>query len=111
MTLNFETAGSESSQTESLDLVISHPSLGTPCLNHKVWGRDETGDHTTTVYIDNRPEELLQLIDGLLYDRRVCYYHEWLAGDVVVSDNVNMLHGPDRCTLDSPGEVWRIYTN
>ncbi len=37
--------------------------------------------------------EIFTALAEKLYDERFCYQHEWLQGDIVIADNLTLLHG------------------
>lgn len=61
--------------------------------------------------MENGDDELLGVLTSLLYDRRVCHYHSWVDGDLIVSDNVNMLHTRSGFQSGAPRELWRIHVD
>jgi alpha-ketoglutarate-dependent taurine dioxygenase len=98
----------------NLQLVIRHPTLKTPCLRyHEPWPATRTKFDPTDVSINGTDEEkavqLTDWINTLLYDRRVCYYHEWVEGDLLLSDNISMMHTRTGFTAGAPRELWRIH--
>ncbi|EKD13238.1 uncharacterized protein L3040_003039 [Drepanopeziza brunnea f. sp. 'multigermtubi'] len=111
LTWSVETPAFNHTRLSELDLVVPHPTLQTPCLRyHEPWGRDKTRFDPTAVHIaDGAHDHLLPVIDALLYDRRVCYSHEWREGDLIVSDNINMLHTRSGFEAGEPRELWRIH--
>jgi alpha-ketoglutarate-dependent taurine dioxygenase len=52
---------------------------------------------------------LCAAIDEVLYDRRVAYYHAWDKGDLLISDNVLMMHTRSDFTAGTDRELWRIH--
>lgn len=96
----------------NLDLVVPHPATKTPCLRyHEPWLQDKTKFDPSIVHIENGSDELPPVLDGLLYDRRVCYYHSWKEGDLLVSDNISMLHTRSAFVPGAPRELWRIHVD
>ncbi|KAH6671279.1 Pyoverdine/dityrosine biosynthesis protein-domain-containing protein [Halenospora varia] len=105
-----QTTAFNATKLSNLDLVVSHPTLGTPCLRyHEPWGRDKTQFDPTIVEIENGPEELLNVIDELLYDSRICYRHSWRKGDWLVNDNVAMMHTRSGFVSGCTRELWRLH--
>lgn len=98
---------------KDLDLVVPHPTTSAPCLRyHEPWLQDKTAFDPTIVHIENGGDvgdELLGVLDDLLYDRRVCYYHAWQQGDLIVSDNISMMHTRTGFKPGFPRELWRIH--
>ncbi|RDW91637.1 hypothetical protein BP5796_02802 [Coleophoma crateriformis] len=113
LTWTVKTAAFNNSTIYRLNLVEPHPTHLTPCLRyHEPWPSTKTRFDATHVTIDGfSPEESKKLTDtlnSLLYDRRVCYYHEWVEGDLILSDNVSTLHTRTGFTPGAPRELWRI---
>lgn len=48
-------------------------------------------------------------IDSVLYDRRVALYYAWEKGDILVSDNILMMHTRSDFTAGIDRELWRIH--
>lgn len=109
------TSAFDNATLSGLDLVVPHPTLGTPCLRyHEPWPATRTRFDPSHVSIDGMGaagEELISCIDKTLYDRRVCYYHAWEEGDLILSDNISMMHTRTRFTPGAPRELWRIHIN
>lgn len=114
LTWTVSTTAFKNSTISKLQLVVPHPKLGTPCIRyHEPWPATRTKFDPTDVSIEGLDAEgsikLTNCINFLLYDRRVCYYHEWIKGDLVLSDNINMMHTRTGFTPGSPRELWRIH--
>jgi len=93
-----------------LPLVVRHPTHNTPCLRwHEPWDSTKTKFSTCLVTIENDTQEIVQLIDQMVYDRRVCMRFSWEQGDILVSDNTAMLHTRTAFDGDSDRELWRIH--
>ncbi|CAL3970609.1 unnamed protein product [Diplocarpon coronariae] len=112
LTWSCRTTAFDATVLAKLDLVIPHPSHGTPCLRyHEPWGHDKTRFDPTIVEIENGSPEILAVLDELLYDRRICYYHSWQEGDWLVSDNVATMHTRSAFVSGSSRELWRLHIN
>jgi alpha-ketoglutarate-dependent taurine dioxygenase len=112
LTWSVKTSGFNSTTMEGLQLVVPHPSLSTPCLRyHEPWLQNKTRFDPTIVKIENGPSEVLDVIDGLLYDTRVCYYHSWEQEDFLVNDNVSMMHTRSGFESGNERELWRIHVD
>lgn len=112
LTWSVKTAGFNSTTMEGLQLVVLHPTLSKPCLRyHEPWGQNKTKFDPTVVKIENGPSEVLDIIDGLLYDRRVCYHHSWEQEDFLVNDNVSMMHTRSGFDSGNERELWRIHVD
>ncbi|KAI8633964.1 Clavaminate synthase-like protein [Xylariaceae sp. FL1651] len=96
---------------EDIPLVVRHPTRDTPCLRwHEPWPKWRSPFHHATIKIDNGSQNIIPLVDSLLYDYRVCLRFSWEEGDVLVSDNVAMLHTRSSFNAARPRELWRIHT-
>lgn len=92
----------------SLPLVIRHKETGEPCVRwHQPWTDTKFSKYWVT--LENEDEALIEVIDRLTYDYRVCVRFEWEAGDLLVSDNTAMLHTRSAFTENTPREMWRIH--
>lgn len=114
MTWSVSTPSFDECQMKGLPLVVRHPSTGKPCLRyHEPWPQSKTRFEPTLVTMDGQSEEgsgaICDVLDSLLHDRRVVYYHAWEKGDLVVSDNTLMMHTRSSFTSDSERELWRIH--
>lgn len=99
---------------KGLPLVVRHPTTGKPCLRyHEPWPQSRTRFDATSVTIDGKTDEdskmICDAIDEVLYDRRVARYHTWDKGDMLVSDNILMMHTRSAFVADSDREIWRIH--
>lgn len=98
----------------AMPLVISHPTTGRPCLRyHEPWPASKTRLHSTAVTIDERKPaqsvKICEAIDKVLHDRRVAYYHAWHKGDMIISDNILMMHTRSDFKHGGDRELWRIH--
>lgn len=95
---------------KDIPLVVRHPVHNTPSMRwHQPWDATKTKFSTCEVTIQNDDQALVEVVDQLLYDRRVCLRFTWEQGDILVSDNVAMLHTRTAFTGDSDRELWRIH--
>ncbi|KXT13495.1 hypothetical protein AC579_8633 [Pseudocercospora musae] len=113
LTWNVSTSSFDATVLRNLPLVIDHPVTGKPCLRfHEPWPQEKTAFQPTNVEIENVSEEenreVLETLTELLHDRRVCYYHAWEKGDLLVSDNVLAHHTRSDFTAGCERELWRI---
>ncbi|ORY58077.1 uncharacterized protein BCR38DRAFT_489563 [Pseudomassariella vexata] len=109
-----ETKSFDGAKLNGLPLVIPHPTIGTPCLRyHEPWPQFKTAFESILVEIEGISREsgaiICATLDSLLYDRRVCYWHSWEKGDVLVSDNIASLHTRSSFTAGADRELWRIH--
>lgn len=118
LTWRVSTSSFNATELQGLPLVVDHPSTGRPCLRyHEPWPQHKTQFDATQVTIENVDAEELDLdsaaicavIDSLLHDRRVAYYHAWEKGDLLVSDNILALHTRSDFTAGCDRELWRIH--
>lgn len=95
-----------------LPLIITHPTTQLPCLAyHEPWPQEKTRFQPTNVTMDNGDQALCDTLDSLLHDRRVCYWHSWEMGDMLVSDNFNILHTRSDFVSGADRELWRIHVD
>ncbi|KAL6699452.1 Pyoverdine/dityrosine biosynthesis domain-containing protein [Trichoderma pleuroticola] len=114
MTWTVSTASFDATVLKGLPMIVSHPTTGKPCLRyHEPWPQSKTQFEPTNVTIDGLKAAdsaaICEAIDSVLHDRRVAYYHVWDKGDVVVSDNVLMMHTRSDFNSGSDRELWRIH--
>jgi alpha-ketoglutarate-dependent taurine dioxygenase len=94
----------------NLPLVVPHPSNGMPCVRwHEPWPVWKTKFAHCIISIENASQDIIPLVDSLLYDRRVCLYFTWEKGDILVNDNFAMLHTRTAFEGESDRELWRIH--
>ncbi|KAI6752578.1 hypothetical protein HG530_013947 [Fusarium avenaceum] len=97
---------------DGLDLIVPHPTKGSPCVRwHQPWPMSETNYGWAEISIDNGSQSLVNLVDSLLFDRRVCLFFAWQKGDILVSDNFAMLHTRTPFESKSSREIWRIHVD
>ncbi|CAG8107369.1 unnamed protein product [Penicillium olsonii] len=95
---------------KNLPLVVRHPVSGLPCLRwHQPWDATKTKFSTCDVTIENEDNGLVELIDRMTYDYRICLRFGWERGDLLVSDNTAMLHTRTGYVSDCERELWRIH--
>lgn len=116
LTWGVSTSSFDATKLRGLPLIVDHPTTGKPCLRyHEPWPQSKTVFDPTYVTIEdeNGPIEnndaLCAAIDSLLHDRRVAYWHSWEKGDLVVSDNILMMHTRSDFTAGCDRELWRIH--
>ncbi|PHH89531.1 hypothetical protein CDD83_5838 [Cordyceps sp. RAO-2017] len=108
------TTSFDQTKMHGIPLVQPHPTTGKPCLRyHEPWPQSKTRFDATSVEIDGHDEAesaaICDVIDSVLHDRRVAYYHVWDKGDILVSDNILMMHTRSDFTAGSDRELWRIH--
>ncbi|KAJ5626626.1 hypothetical protein N7528_004053 [Penicillium herquei] len=95
---------------ENLPLTVTHPVSGLPCVRwHQPWDSTKTKFSTCAVRVENEDPSLVDVIDRVTYDHRVCLRFEWEKGDLLISDNTAMLHTRTGYISDCDRELWRIH--
>ncbi|KAJ6788941.1 hypothetical protein PWT90_05193 [Aphanocladium album] len=113
-TWSVSTSSFDQTAMKGIPLVIPHPETGKPCLRyHEPWPQTKTKFDATNVTIEGLSEaenaQLCDAIDQTLHDRRVAYYHAWEKGDMVISDNILMMHTRSDFQAGCDRELWRIH--
>ncbi|KAJ1323854.1 L-tyrosine/L-tryptophan isonitrile synthase family protein [Microdochium nivale] len=118
-TWSVSTSAFENTVMSGLPLVVDHPTTGQPCLRfHEPWPQEKTAFDATEITIDaeheihttaNDSAFICDTLTSLMHDRRVAYYHSWHKGDLVISDNVLMMHTRSDFTGGCDRELWRIH--
>ncbi|MPY24082.1 TauD/TfdA family dioxygenase [Shewanella psychropiezotolerans] len=104
------------SRTTSL-IITQHP-----YLNHAVIRYNEPHLEEKGVFInpsnmafsgitETESQEFHASLRASLYDPRCFYAHEWQTGDLVISDNFNLLHGREAFTSNTPRHLRRVHIN
>ncbi|RYP80153.1 hypothetical protein DL770_006348 [Monosporascus sp. CRB-9-2] len=115
LTWKVSTSSFNATELTGLRLVVDHPSTGRPCLRyHEPWPQHKTRFEETNVTIENADGDLdsaaiCDVLDSLLHDRRIAYYHAWEKGDLLVSDNILAMHTRSDFTAGCDRELWRIH--
>ncbi|KAE9964126.1 hypothetical protein BLS_008631 [Venturia inaequalis] len=117
---DLSSSGYWSSTITDLQLVIPHPVTQAPCLRwNENWNEEKTKFSMMRSCI--QPMEkgggggdmgfgiLERAIEKTLYDRRVTVRFEWEKGDLLVNDNVAMLHTRTGYEGGCAREIWRIH--
>ncbi|KAL8937796.1 MAG: hypothetical protein Q9211_003504 [Gyalolechia sp. 1 TL-2023] len=95
-----------------LPLVVRHPETNAPCLRwHESWSVSKDGSSTCEITMQNDSQDIVQLVNQMVYDRRVCLRFSWEQGDMLLSDNTAMLHTKSAFTGGSDREIWRIHVD
>ncbi|KAK5654063.1 hypothetical protein OQA88_7743 [Cercophora sp. LCS_1] len=110
-TWSVSTPSFDATNLEGLPLVTEHPVTGKSCIRyHEKWPQSKTEFDPVDVAIDGDDDgEVDKAIETLLYDRRVTYWHAWKKGDMLVSDNVSMMHTRTKFVSGCDRELWRIH--
>lgn len=114
LTWSVATSSFDATALKGLPLVVPHPTTGKPCLRyHEPWPSSKTRFDATNVTIEGVSEEeskrICAALDEILHDRRVAYYHAWNKGDMIISDNILMMHTRSDFKSGSDRELWRIH--
>ena len=110
LTWSCKSSGHWDSTLTNLPLVVPHPTNGKPCLRwHEPWAASKTKFSHSESTIENGPQDYQEVINSLLYDRRVCLYFSFQKGDILVADNISMMHTRTAFGRESDRELWRIY--
>lgn len=97
---------------KNLEFVFPHPETGEDCFNFlEPWPQCKTQFAYNTISIENGPQRYLDEITKTLYDYRVTLRFEWCPGDVLLSDNMKMLHTRTAFSDTEERELWRIHIN
>ncbi|KAL8721632.1 MAG: hypothetical protein Q9225_001721 [Loekoesia sp. 1 TL-2023] len=95
-----------------LPLVVPHPTNKKPCIRwHEPWYKWQTKFSTNEIRISNGEQHYKDMIKEMLYDRRVCLYFNFEQGDILVADNINMMHTRTSFQAGTGRELWRIHFN
>ncbi|KAF5024489.1 hypothetical protein F66182_3429 [Fusarium sp. NRRL 66182] len=114
LTWSVATTAFDNTVLRGLPLVVDHPTTGKPCLRyHEPWPQSKTRFDASEVTIDGleptQSRAVCAAIDSVLYDRRVALYYAWEKGDILVSDNVLMMHTRSDFAAGIDRELWRIH--
>lgn len=110
LTWSVRTPSFGNAHMKQLPLVADHPETKQPCLCfHERWPQEKTQFDPTHVEIENGDESVCEVLESLLHDRRVCYWHSWEEGDLLVSDNLSMMHTRSSFQAGVDRELWRIH--
>ncbi|KAL8641518.1 MAG: hypothetical protein Q9228_001681 [Teloschistes exilis] len=97
---------------QDLPLVTPHPTNAKPCVRwHEPWYQWMTKFSTNEIRISNSGQHYKDLIREMLYDRRVCLYFNFEQADILVADNISMMHTRSAFTPGTGRELWRIHIN
>jgi alpha-ketoglutarate-dependent taurine dioxygenase len=108
ITWQMENDGFWSNKQTGLPLVKRHPVTEQPCLRwHQSWSETKFSKYKVT--IENDDQELEDVISQLVYDHRVCLRFSWNEGDLLVNDNISMLHTRTAYASKCDREMWRIH--
>lgn len=99
-----------SAKQTGLPLVVRHTETDVPCLRwHQPWTETKFSKYYIDIENDEAADELARVINKLVYDYRVCLRFDWEQGDLLINDNVSMLHTRTAFAGASEREMWRIH--
>eukprot|EP00211_Chloroparvula_japonica_P001654 CAMPEP_0119131208 /NCGR_PEP_ID=MMETSP1310-20130426/9729_1 /TAXON_ID=464262 /ORGANISM="Genus nov. species nov., Strain RCC2339" /LENGTH=578 /DNA_ID=CAMNT_0007121763 /DNA_START=59 /DNA_END=1795 /DNA_ORIENTATION=+ len=95
-----------------LDLFEKHRHSGDLIFRfHEPWGQEKTVFKPTRVEVlADDGERWAQRFSDSLYSRRFCRHHVWEANDIVITDNLALMHTRPAYT-ETHRELWRIHYN
>jgi alpha-ketoglutarate-dependent taurine dioxygenase len=97
---------------KDMALFVPHPENNALCIRyHEPWPETHTKFDATEVRLHNDPDGLFNDLNSLLYDSRICNYLQFGHGDIIVSDNILMMHTREAYAPGSPRRFWRIHVN
>ncbi|KAF2019990.1 Clavaminate synthase-like protein, partial [Aaosphaeria arxii CBS 175.79] len=110
LTYSVSTPSFDQAIIRRLPLIQQHPSTDQPCIRyHERWPQEKTKFDPTHVEIENGDQEICDILESLLHDRRVCNWHMWVKGDLLVSDNISTMHTRSSFLAQVDRELWRIH--
>ncbi|MFB9903259.1 TauD/TfdA dioxygenase family protein [Allokutzneria oryzae] len=96
-------------------LVVPHPTTAVPTMrfNEPPIADDETflnrPSHSFDGVADDEVPTLVEELRKALYDPRHYYAHDWVDGDLVITDNYTLLHGREAFTHRAPRHLRRVH--
>ncbi|KAK8431996.1 putative pyoverdine/dityrosine biosynthesis protein [Phyllosticta citricarpa] len=113
-TWRVETHSFDDSHFGNLPLIVDHPQTKEPCIRyHEDWPQERTAFEPTRIHIEDAPQaeddSIREAIEKALYDWRACLRMEWEQGDLLVSDNILMMHTREGYKASFPRELWRLH--
>ncbi|KAL1925117.1 uncharacterized protein VTP21DRAFT_4771 [Calcarisporiella thermophila] len=99
-----------------LPLISPHPVTDVPTLRfHEPWPESKTAacqpTYVTILGVSKEEsDDICEKLTTLLYDRRVCYRHQWEEGDILINDNM-ALHHTRTAYQNGYRELWRIHVD
>ncbi|MCP3797664.1 TauD/TfdA family dioxygenase [Allokutzneria sp. A3M-2-11 16] len=96
-------------------LVVPHPTTGVPTMryNEPPLADDSAFLNRPSHSFDGVASEdvhaLLEELQKALYDPRHYYAHNWVDGDLVITDNYTLLHGREAFTHRAPRHLRRVH--
>ncbi|KAL1914277.1 uncharacterized protein VTP21DRAFT_9058 [Calcarisporiella thermophila] len=97
-------------------LISPHPVNGAPTIRfHEPWPETKTASCQPT-YVSilgvskEESDEICEKLTVLLYDRRICYRHQWQEGDFLFNDNM-ATHHTRTAYQTGYRELWRVHVD
>ena len=113
LTWRYTTTGNDLVKLEEHSLVIPHPADSKRlCVRwHNAWHHPDQRRPLIDVTITNGKQHHVSLVESMLSDRRVSLYFKWEQGDVVLSDNLGMMHSGPGVDGGQSQEFWHVDLN
>ena len=112
MTWTVSTSSFDQAKIRGLPLAVTHPITGRSCLKyHERWSQERTRFDPTIVELENGDQNICNVLEALLHDGRISYWHTWGEGDILPNDNLSMLHTRSSFQVGIDRELWRIHSN
>lgn len=96
--------GGEITQT----LLEKHPVTGKPVIRYGEPVSTENNPVSVDVLPKQHEGDLIAEMANLLYQPEYCYRHFWQAGDLLLADNMRLLHGRDAFQSGTPRHIRRV---
>lgn len=115
-TWQVSTASFDSTTLRGLPLVVEHPTQAMPAMRyHENWPKERTRFDETVVRIEGVGKEedraIRDAIEETLHDPRVCLRVSWDEGDVLVNDNIAVMHTREGYSSGCERELWRLHVD
>ncbi|WP_086827309.1 TauD/TfdA family dioxygenase [Allokutzneria sp. NRRL B-24872] len=96
-------------------LVVPHPVTGEPTVRYNEPPIEDDSsflnrpDHHFDGVVNEEVPSLIEELQKALYDPRHYYAHDWVDGDLVITDNYTLLHGREAFTHRAPRHLRRVH--
>lgn len=96
-------------------IVTKHPFRGYEVIRYNEPPSDEKGEFLNpsdlefTGLASGEEKIFHQLLKEALYSEKSFYAHEWQTGDIVIADNLTLLHGREEFTSKAPRHLRRVH--
>jgi len=110
LTWRYTTTHNDLIGLEEHPLVIPHPADSKRlCVRwHSAWHHPDQRRPLIDVTIANGKQHHMSVVESMLSDRRVSLYFKWEKGDVVLSDNLGMMHNGPGFESEPTHEFWHV---